>query len=83
MVPMPGGLVTLTGLQAWQVTGAGGSSANHVQAVGGSMGARFSLTSNTSILPELGIFDFIGEVGDKPLNGWGLQYGIVLSARID
>jgi hypothetical protein len=28
MVPMPGGLVTLTGLSAWQVTGAGGSSLN-------------------------------------------------------
>ena len=28
MVPMPGGLVVLTGLQAWQLTGTGGSSLN-------------------------------------------------------
>lgn len=28
MVPMPGGLVVLTGLEAWQLTGAGGSSLN-------------------------------------------------------
>lgn len=28
MVPMPGGLVVLTGLSAWQLTGAGGSSLN-------------------------------------------------------
>lgn len=28
MIPMPGGLVMLTGLGAWQVTGAGGSSLN-------------------------------------------------------
>jgi hypothetical protein len=28
MIPMPGGLVVLTGLGAWQVTGAGGSSLN-------------------------------------------------------
>ncbi len=28
MVPMPGGLVVLTGLQAWQLTGTGGSSFN-------------------------------------------------------
>ncbi len=28
MVPMPGGLVALTGLAAWQLTGAGGSSLN-------------------------------------------------------
>lgn len=28
MVPMPGGLVILTGLSAWQLTGAGGSSLN-------------------------------------------------------
>lgn len=28
MVPMPGGLVILTGLEAWQLTGAGGSSLN-------------------------------------------------------
>ena len=30
MVPMPGGLVTLTGLGAWQVTGSGGSALNPV-----------------------------------------------------
>lgn len=30
MVPMPGGLVVLTGLGAWQVTGSGGSSINPV-----------------------------------------------------
>lgn len=30
LVPMPGGLVVLTGLGAWQVTGAGGSSASPV-----------------------------------------------------
>lgn len=28
MIPMPGGLVVLTGLQAWQLTGTGGSSLN-------------------------------------------------------
>ena len=28
MLPMPGGLVVLTGLQAWQLTGSGGSSLN-------------------------------------------------------
>jgi hypothetical protein len=30
MIPMPGGLVTLTGLGAWQVTGSGGSAQNPV-----------------------------------------------------
>lgn len=60
----------------------GGSGANNVQARGGSMGIRIALTSNVSLLPEIGIFDFVGSLSDKSLNGWGAQYGAVLSARL-
>ncbi len=63
-------------------TAAGGTEANHVQAIGGSMGARIGLGSGISLLPEVGVFDFTGSIAGATVNGWGLQYGAVLAARL-
>lgn len=61
----------------------GGETDNHVQVIGGSMGARFPLTERVALLPELGFFDFVGGISGQSVNGWGFQYGAVLAARID
>lgn len=63
-------------------TATGGADANNVQAIGGSMGVRFPLSTNVSLLPEFGVFDFIGAIAGASVSGWGVQYGAVLSARI-
>ena len=63
-------------------SGPGGSGQNNVQAFGGSVGARFALTNSVSVLPEVGLFEFQGKMVGVTANGWGLQYGAVLSARL-
>ena len=61
----------------------GGEGGNHVQAIGGSMSAKFALTSNVALLPEVGVFNFTGSLAGNAVNGWGFQYGAVLSAKIN
>ncbi len=63
-------------------SGPGGSNDNNVQSFGGSVGARFTLTDSVSAMPEVGLFDFQGKMIGVTADGWGLQYGAVLSARI-
>lgn len=60
----------------------GGASANQVQVFGGSVALRIGLTQTVSIIPEMGLFRFEGELGNVESDGWGTQYGAVLSALI-
>lgn len=53
-----------------------------VSAAGGSVGLRVGVGGGVSVRPEIGLFDFFGAtIGGIPSDGWGLQYGVVLSAR--
>ena len=63
-------------------TGLGGMDSNLVHSFGGSVGLRIGLTQNIAILPEVGGFGFEGAITGKSTNGWGLQYGVVLAARV-
>lgn len=57
----------------------GGSADNHVQAFGPAAGVKLTLTPQLSLIPELGLFDFIGRLSGQKADGWGLQIGAVLS----
>lgn len=56
----------------------GGASANHFQAFGPGMGMKIKLKENVSITPEIGVFNFNGNIADQKANGIGVQYGAVL-----
>ncbi len=60
----------------------GGSLKNNLTAAGGSFNLGFKINDYTSIIPEAGVFDFRGNLNGAPMNGVGLQYGIIISARI-
>lgn len=55
---------------------------NQLHAAGGSAGLKIDLHPGLSIRPEVGFFDFVGTINGQPANGWGLQYGAVLAARV-
>ena len=61
---------------------AGGSTENHVHAIGGSVASRITATSSVSVVPEIGVFALRGAVSGRTTDGVGLQYGVVLSARL-
>ena len=61
---------------------AGGADQNYVHAFGPSVGMRFGLTKNISVLPELGFFRFQGAIGGVEKEGLGMQYGAILSASL-
>ena len=61
---------------------AGGEGANHVHVVGGSVGLRLQLTERVALMPELGVYRYIGAIGGQGGNGFAGQYGVVLGASI-
>ena len=63
-------------------TALGGSSANNLSAFGPDLGLKIKLTDKVSLVPELGIFDFRGNILGAKANGRAVQLGAVLSARI-
>jgi hypothetical protein len=63
-------------------TAPGGTAANHVHAIGGSAALKIGLTETVSIIPEIGVFRFEGAIGGSTADGWGSQYGAVLSALV-
>lgn len=63
-------------------TAAGGAEANDVTAAGGSAMLRFAVSPVVAVQVELGAFDFLGALGGKETNGWGLQAGVVFAARL-
>lgn len=60
----------------------GGISGNSLHAFGPTVGMRIALTKVVSVLPEIGVFDFVGSLGGVTDDGIGMQYGAVLSASI-
>ncbi|MHB1238386.1 MAG: hypothetical protein ACYCY7_12585 [Gallionella sp.] len=63
-------------------TALGGSSANNLSAFGPDIGLKIKLTDKVSLVPELGIFNFRGNLLGAQENGRAVQIGAVLSARI-
>lgn len=63
-------------------TGTGGSDGNFVHSFGGSVGLRVAITNTIAVMPEVGAFGFEGAIARATSNGWGLQYGVVLAARV-
>lgn len=59
----------------------GNAPAGLLDAVGGSAGLKIDLLPHVAVRPELGLFDFMGTIHGEAANGWGLQYGAVLSAQ--
>ena len=70
----------------WVYTGvlsaAGGAADNHVQASGVSAMLRIPLSAAIALQPEIGVFRFDGALAGHPANGWAMQYGAVLAARV-
>ena len=70
----------------WVYTGvlsaAGGAADNHVQASGVSAMLRIPLSAAIAVQPEVGVFRFDGALAGHPANGWAMQYGAVLAARV-
>lgn len=60
----------------------GGEIKNNLTAMGGSVNIGIKINKNTSIIPEIGVFDFSGNIAGKHMNGTGFQYGCIISARI-
>jgi hypothetical protein len=60
----------------------GGSRRNEVQAAGADLGTRIALTKTVALVPEIGVFDFNGQIGGRNESGVGFQYGAVLSFRL-
>ncbi len=58
---------------------AGGENANKLQAIGGSVGFKIPLGDVISLMPEAGLFNFQGKIANQTYNGFGFQYGAVLS----
>lgn len=62
-------------------TANGGSGNNYLHAVGVDLGMRIGLTPTVSLVPEMGVFDFVGHLGTRSANGVAAQYGAVLAFR--
>ena len=60
----------------------GGSAHNYVHAFGPTVGLRIDVAPTVSLQPEIGAFRFMGEIAGAPADGWGIQYGLVLGARV-
>ena len=56
----------------------GGSNSNHFQALGPGIGVKIKFKENVSLTPEVGVFDFQGNIAGQKTNGIGVQYGAVL-----
>lgn len=57
----------------------GGTPNNYLHAAGNDWGVKIPLTPQISIVPEVGLFDFIGRNLGARADGVGFQYGAVLS----
>lgn len=64
-------------------TAPGGLRDNSLHAFGSSVGMRIGLTRTVSVLPEIGVFRFLGAISGAENDGVAMQYGAVLSAVID
>ncbi len=60
-------------------TGPGGVAQNYLNAVGPDLGFKIAFTPQVSLVPEIGLFDFIGRLERRNASGLGFQYGAVLS----
>lgn len=77
MVPMPGGLVVLTGQSAWQVTGGGGGSFNAVALTPSSQTAQQQAYNGISpTVPPIQILDDIVYVQAQNSNYQNIAYSI-------
>ena len=63
-------------------TAAGGTSGNNLNAVGPDLGVKIKLTNSVSFIPEFGVFALNGRLQGANTNGYGVQAGAVLSARV-
>lgn len=63
-------------------TASGGASQNNLNAFGPDVGIKIKLTDKVSFIPELGVFDLNGRLLGSKTNGFGIQAGAVLSARV-
>lgn len=63
-------------------TAQGGAGANYFTAGGIGAGVKIKLTQQTSLVPEIGLFNINGEMLGMPANGYAVQVGAVLSMRI-
>ncbi len=61
----------------------GGELKNNLTAMGGSVNIGIKINKTTTIVPEMGLFDFSGNIGGKQMNGTGFQYGCIIAARIN
>lgn len=62
-------------------TAIGGSGNNYLHAAGIDLGVRIGLAKTVALVPEVGVFDFVGHLGKNSANGIAAQYGAVLSFR--
>ena len=62
-------------------TAAGGSGSNYLNSAGVDLGMRIAINPTTAIVPEVGVFDFVGRLANQRANGPAVQYGAVLSFR--
>jgi hypothetical protein len=59
----------------------GGQGGNHLNAAGMDLGMRIRINDRVSLVPEVGLFDFAGQMSGRGANGIGAQYGAVLAFR--
>ena len=59
----------------------GGSGQNYVDAADVDMGMRIGLTNMVSIIPEVGLFDFVGRLANRCSYGVAAPYDSVLAFR--
>ena len=59
-------------------TAKGGNEANYYQALGPGVGVKIRVKDYVSLTPEVGMFDFLGNIAGREANGIGVQYGTVL-----
>jgi len=63
-------------------TASGGEVENNLTASGGSIGLSIPLGPTTAIKPEMGLFNFNGQIGGNDMSGLGAQYGVVFSSKL-
>ncbi len=63
-------------------TASGGEVENNLTASGGSVGLNIKLGPTTAIKPEVGLFNFNGQIGGNGMDGLGVQYGVVFSSKL-
>ena len=68
-------------LDTYIPTASGGSSSSHLQATGFDLGTKIRLAPQVNLIPEVGVFDYSGELLGKYADGIAMQYGACLSFR--